>query len=73
MIPNLKYMSYLVRIKKLNPFSLAYRRRRGDLIQVFKLLHSIDNVNYTHLFELNLSITIGHDLKLRKKIQQDQQ
>ena len=66
MIPNLKDMSYLDRLEKLNLFSLAYRRRRGDLIQVFKLLHSIDNVNYTHLFELNPSITRGHDLKLKK-------
>ena len=72
MIPNLKDMSYLDRLKKLNLFSLAYRRRRGDLIQVFKLLHSIDNVNYTHIFELNPSITRGHAPKAEKKIQQDQ-
>ena len=33
MIPNLKDMSYLDRLHKLNLFSFAYRRRRGDLIQ----------------------------------------
>ena len=68
MIPNLKDISYLDRLKTLNFFSLAYQRRRGDLIPVFKLLHSIDNVNYTHLFELNPSITRGHDLTLKKKL-----
>ena len=37
--------------------TLETRRVRGDQ----------DNVNYTHLFELNPPITRGHDLKLEKK------
>ena len=50
MVPNLKNLNYHERLKKLNLYSLAYRRRRGDLIQVFKLMHSIDNVDYSYLF-----------------------
>ena len=52
-VPNLKNLNYHERLKKLNLYSLAYRRRRGDLIQVFKLMHSIDNVDYSYLFEIN--------------------
>ena len=67
MIPNLKDIAYIDRLRKLNLFSLAYRRRRGDLIQVYQLLHNIDNVNYSQLFEINHSITRGHDFKLKKR------
>ena len=48
-------------------FSLAYRRRRGDLIPVYKLLHNVDNVKADYLFHINDPITRGHDLKLKKE------
>ena len=67
MVPNLKNLNYHERLKKLNLYSLAYRRRRGDLIQVFKLMHSIDNVDYSYLFEINNTTTRGHKLKLKKQ------
>ena len=67
MVPNLKNLNYHERLKKLNLYSLAYRRRRGDLIQVFKLMHSIDNVDYSCLFEINNTTTRGHKLKLKKQ------
>ena len=67
MVPNLKNLNYHERLKKLNLYSLAYRTRRGDLIQVFKLMHSIDNVDYSCLFEINNTTTRGHKLKLKKK------
>ena len=61
-------MCYKDRLTKiLNMFSLAYRRRRGDLIQVYKLLHNVDNVKADYLFHINDSITRGHDLKLKKE------
>ena len=65
MVPNLKNLNYHERLKKLNLYSLAYRRRRGDLIQVFKLMHSIDNVDYSYLFEINNTTTRGHKLNLK--------
>ena len=59
MIPNLKDIAHIDRLRKFNLFSLAYRRRRGDLIHT--LLHN------SQLFEINHSITRGHDFKLKKR------
>ena len=67
MVPTLTNMCYKDRLTKINMFSLAYRRRRGDLIQVYKLLHNVDNVKADYLFHINDSITRGHDLKLKKE------
>ena len=39
-IPGFEHLSYSERLRKLKLPTLSYRRARGDLIQVFKLLHS---------------------------------
>ena len=51
-IPGLKGMSYADRLKELNLFSLEQRRLRGDLIQTFKILKGIDNVDPGDFFDL---------------------
>ena len=45
MLPNLQYFSYEDRLRYLNLPSLKYRRIRGDLIQLFKIVHNIDNLD----------------------------
>ena len=66
----LKGLSYEERLIRLSLHSLNYRRTRGDLIQVFKLLqnHSEDKY-YEKFFTLHESAknTRGHDLKIYKK------
>ena len=52
MVPNIKNLNSHEILKRLNLFSLSYRRRRGDVIQVFKLMHSFDNVDYSYVFEI---------------------
>ena len=46
MIPSLRKKSYKERSKELSVFSLTQRRLRGDLIQVFKTMKNIDNMDY---------------------------
>ena len=50
MIPSLRNLSYEERLKRLGMFSLRCRRLRGDMIEVFKMIHSIDKVNLGTLF-----------------------
>ena len=42
----LKNLSYEERIKKLKLTTLEKRRKRGDLIQMFKIIKNIDEVNW---------------------------
>ena len=42
LIPGLSHMSYPDRLKELNLPTLAYRRAKGDMIQVYKLLSDND-------------------------------
>ena len=41
MIPEIKKISYPERLKHLNLPTLAYRRARGDMIEVFKIISNI--------------------------------
>ena len=52
LIPQIKYMTYSQRLKTLKLPSLKFRRLRGDLIQVFKILNGIDNVEIENIFTL---------------------
>ena len=60
-------MSYSDRLKALKLPSLTYRRFRGDMIQVYKLMHNLEDIPFTRFFELNENPTRGHSLKLKKK------
>ena len=44
-VPEIKDLSYEERLRELNLPTLEYHRRRGDLIQWFKILHGIDDID----------------------------
>ena len=52
MVPGLRELSYGERLKKLKLPTLAYRRVRGDMIQVFKLTH--EKIGYDKSAPTNL-------------------
>src|SRR5215813_7885982 len=57
--------SYQQRLEELDLYSLEKRRRRGDLIEAFKIIKGIDHIN--GFFELSDNDTTrGHNLKLKK-------
>ena len=67
-IPELRNKTYEQRLNKLNLFSLQKRRRRGDMIETFKMLKGFDRLDIQNLFEMdNVCKTRGHGLKLKKK------
>jgi len=69
LIPGLQYLSYKERLVSLKLPSLQYRRRRGDMIQVYNYIHGNYKVNNIEVLlprdhrALNLR---GHSLKLLK-------
>ena len=67
LIPNLKNLPYQDRLKKLKLPTLKFRRLRGDLINVYKILTN-EKSGSKHLLPLNNSKynTRGHDRKLEK-------
>ena len=67
LIPILSGLSYEERLKKLKLPTLKYRRLRGDMIEVFKILMGIYDKEATRgLFEMNTNTTRGNSQKIQK-------
>ena len=58
-VPEIKDLSYEERLRELNLPTLEYRRRREDLIQMFKILHGIDDIDSSKFVTLNENTTRG--------------
>ena len=67
MVNGLQNLSYEDRLKKLDMFSLKFRRLRGDLIEAFKFLHGQENGYLKEMFEFdrNRYATRGHQHRLK--------
>ena len=67
LIPSLRGLPYEERLERLNLPSLSHRRRRGDMIQCFKILKGIDRIDPEKLFQrATMESTRGHHMKLFK-------
>ena len=67
LVPELRGMSYEERLMELNLSTLEYRRRRYDIIQVFKIIHKIDDIDMSKFFTFTDNSQLrGHNLKLNK-------
>ena len=67
LLHKIKHKSYTERMKALKLPSLCYRRKRGDMIQVFKIFKEIDDVDANQFFEICNNPTRGHQFKLNKQ------
>ena len=65
-LPQLSNLCYEERIKKLSLSTLMYRRNRMDMIQVFKIVHNIDDISMNELFEFSDTQTCGNSKKNEK-------
>ena len=67
MILRYKHYCYENRLAICQLSTLEGRRLRGDLIQVFKLLKGVDQIDYNNFFALDVSISRrGYTLKVAK-------
>ena len=73
LVPELVNINYTDRLKMLNLPTLKYRRKIGDLIQVFKILNGPYDINLEDFFTLDTNRTNntrGHNNKKWLNIEQ---
>ena len=61
---SIRKLPYKERLQHLNLYSLKYRRLRGDIIEVFKILHHIYDSSVAPELIRNTSATRGNKYKL---------
>ena len=66
LIPSIRNKPYTERLKLLNLPSLYYRRKHGDMILVYQLLHAGIDVHPGIFFDQATGSTRGHKWKLKK-------
>ena len=68
LVPSLRNKPYHDRLEELNLYPLEVRRLRGDMIEVFKILHGLEDINPDNLFIMSHNTdTRGHQFKIFKK------
>ena len=68
LVPSIKRKSYEYRIKALRLTTLETRRKRGDLIQFYKILNKMDHVKWSNdLFEKIRGAEIGPAGNMRRQ------
>ena len=68
-LPNTKDLQYVDRLKHLDLPTLAYRRVCGDLNQVYKIVHGLNDISQESLFKFAKQDagTRGHSYKIQKQ------
>ena len=67
LIPSIRHLGYVRRLERLNLYSLEKRRLRGQLIETFKMLKGVNNIDYRHLFTFSNNRTRSYGWKLELK------
>ena len=68
MIPALRNKPYEERPKELNLYTLKQRRAQGDMIQVFRIVKGLDNMNPNKYFQFDTTeATRNNGYKIRKR------
>ena len=67
MIPGIRHLSYSKRLRRLSLPSLSHRRKRGDMIDVYKYLHGHYRTKFDMFCRNSGGRTRGHSMKLGKR------
>ena len=71
LVDGLKHLEYEERLKKLDLPTLAHRRTRGDLIEVFKHFHAYDQATIPETFQTCDRTTRTHNFQLLSRKPKD--
>ena len=66
-VPGLKDRTYEERLAEMKLPSLRFRRKRGDLIEMYKHTHGLYSVKESLIHYSEIGRTRGHNLKLEKR------
>ncbi len=66
-IPEIRHLSYENSLQGLGMSTLKARRIRLDLIQTYKILYGVDDVDYAKYFTLNTNKTRNNGYKMEVK------
>ena len=66
LVPTLSLLPYEERLKLLGLPTLKYRRRRGDMMIVYKMLNDLIDLERESFFRMSNLYTRGHSKKLYK-------
>ena len=66
LVPEFAHFPYKDRCRVMGLQMLKDRRRRGDMIQVYKIFHGYDHLPATRFFQLSTTSLRGHSLKITK-------
>ena len=67
MIRGLASLPYDQRLQRINLISLEMRRQRADLIEVYKVMHGLEDLPSDLLFKINSGRTRVHHIGMVKK------
>ena len=67
LMPSIRHLGYARRLERLNLYSLEKRRLRGQLIETFKMLKGMNDIDYRHLFTFSNNQTRSNGWKLELK------
>jgi len=68
LIPSIRKLRYEDRLKYLGLFSLQRRRKRGDLIETFKIMNGVENIDSETFFKRSSATNLrGHNFKIYKQ------
>ncbi|CAC5380825.1 unnamed protein product [Mytilus coruscus] len=67
LVPSIRNLSYVERLKILDLPTLEYRRDRYNMLQVYIALLELDDIKWQNMFELTTNSTRSHPWKLIKK------
>ena len=74
LVPSLRNLSYEERLKLLNLTTLEERRKRGDMIETFKIMRNFDKIDASNFFTLRREVVDreegvgrGHHMRIFKR------